>query len=189
MLCLSSARELAVASIQRAQGRYKANFDRKARDLSWKLGDWVLVLFPHEQTGKNRKLSRPWHGPYRVTAVNDPDITVTKVYFPQDATIQVHQSRVKSCPPNFPSGFYWYGGRRLKHGRPPKWVQDLVEKCMDHHDDHVDTETQRDDADIDDESREDSNTADSHTSNDKGHDRVQSRPCKYPLRSRSGRTF
>ena len=189
VLCLSSARELAVASIQRAQGRYKANFDRKARDLSWKLGDWVLVLFPHEQTGKNRKLSRPWHGPYRVTAVNDPDITVTKVYFPQDATIQVHQSRVKSCPPNFPSGFYWYGGRRLKRGRPPKWVQDLVEKCMDHHDDHVDTETQRDAADIDDESREDSNTADSHTSNDKGHDRVQSRPCKYPLRSRSGRTF
>ena len=179
VLCLSSARELAVASIQRAQGRYKANFDRKARDLSWKLGDWVLVLFPHEQTGKNRKLSRPWHGPYRVTAVNDPDIMVTKVYFPQDATIQVHRSRVKSCPPNFPSGFYWYGGRRLKRGRPPKWVQDLVEKCMDH---HVDAETQRDDADIDDESREDSDTADSHTSNDKGHDRVQSR-------LRSGRTF
>ena len=68
---------------------------------------------------------------------------------------------------------------------------------MDHHGDHVDTETQGDDADssaagtadIDDESGEDSNTADSHTSNDKGHDRVQSRPCKYPLRSRSGRTF
>ena len=133
VLSLSSARELAVASIQRAQAKYKENFDRKAKVLTWKNGDWVLVHFPHEESGKNRKLSRPWHGPYRITSVNDPDVSVTKVYFPQQATIQVHQSRVKPCPPNFPSGFYWYGGRRHKRGRPPKWVQEVLDECMGEH--------------------------------------------------------
>ena len=45
-----------------------------------------------------RKLSRPWHGPYRVLTLDDPDITVVKVYYPQDGQIQVHQARVKPCP-------------------------------------------------------------------------------------------
>ena len=68
-----------------------------------------------------RKLSRPWHGPYRVLTLDDPDITVVKVYYPQDGQIQIHQSRVKPCP-DFPAGFHWYGSHRRGPGRPPKWV-------------------------------------------------------------------
>jgi hypothetical protein len=37
---------------------------------------------------------------------------------------------VKPCPPNFLSGFYWYGGRRHKQGRPPKWVLAVAEECF-----------------------------------------------------------
>ena len=44
----------------------------------------MLVRFPQEKVGKMRKLSRPWHGPFRVLVVEDPDVTVIKVYFPQD---------------------------------------------------------------------------------------------------------
>ena len=106
VVSLSSARELAAKSIQAAQKKYKKLFDKKARPTSFNVGSWVLVLFPHELTGKNRKLSRPWHGPYRVNSVDDPDISVSKVYIPQDGSIQVHQSRVKVCPTNFLSGFY-----------------------------------------------------------------------------------
>ena len=131
VMSLSSARELAAKSIQAAQKKYKKQFDKKARPTSFKVGSWVLVLFPHELTGKNRKLSRPWHGPYRVNSVDDPDISVSKVYFPQDGSIQVHQSRVKVCPTNFPSGFYWYGGRRRGPGRPPRWVRELMEFSED----------------------------------------------------------
>ena len=54
----------------------------------------MLVRFPHEESGKMRKLSHPWHGPYRVVERKDPDITVVKVYFPDDGSIQVHQTRV-----------------------------------------------------------------------------------------------
>ena len=68
--------------------------------------------------------SRPWHGPYQVTSVNDPDITVAKVYFPQEKQIMIHQSRVKHCPTNF--GFCWYGGNQKAQGKAPKWVQNLL---------------------------------------------------------------
>ena len=38
------------------------------------------MKFPQEESGSLRNLSRPWHGPYHVTSVDLPDITVTKVY-------------------------------------------------------------------------------------------------------------
>ena len=66
-----------------------------------------------------RKLSRPWHGPYRVIDKRDPDIAVVKVYTSQDGPIQVHQSRVVWCPPELPARFYCYGSRRSTPGRPP----------------------------------------------------------------------
>ena len=72
------------------------------------------------------KLSRPWHGPYRVIERRDPDVTVVKVYAPQDGQIQVHRMRVAPCPPELPAGFYWYGSRRSSPGRPPKWVNQLL---------------------------------------------------------------
>ena len=52
---------------------------------------------------------------------------MVKVYFPQEAEICIHQERVKKCPSNFPAGFYWYGRHRRGPGRPPKWVQSLLE--------------------------------------------------------------
>ena len=131
VLSLSSARDLAAKSIQNAQKRYKKHYDQKARSCDLRVGNWVMVYFPHEETGKARKLSRPWHGPYRVESVDDPDVTVSKVYFTEDGQIQVHQSRVKSCPPHFPHGFYWYGGRRRKPGRPPKWVAQVLDEQLE----------------------------------------------------------
>ena len=74
-----------------------------------------------------RKLSRPWHGPYRVVDKRDPDITVVKIYVPQDDPIQVHQSRVAPCPPELPAGFYWYGKKRFCPGRLPRWVDQLLQ--------------------------------------------------------------
>lgn len=61
--------------------------DAESRVNQCKIGDWVLVWFPQEETGKLRKLSRPWHGPYRVIERSDPDLTVVKVYAPDDRPI------------------------------------------------------------------------------------------------------
>ncbi len=127
VLSLSSARKLAAQAIQQAQKKYKTTYDRKARESHYRIGDWVLVKFPQEESGKLRKLSRPRHGPYRVVTCNTPDVTVSKVYYAQEGSIQVHQSHVAPCPTGFPSGYYWYSTRRHSPGRPPKWVRNLLQ--------------------------------------------------------------
>ena len=122
VLSLSSARALANKANTKAQSRQKAQYDKRAVSPKLKVGDWVLIYFPEDDTGKLRKLSRPWHGPYRIIDRNDPDISAKKLFFPEDPAIQVHQSRVQKCPSSFPKDFYWYGGKRSKAGRPPKRV-------------------------------------------------------------------
>jgi len=75
--------------------------------------------------------TRNYHGgkrpkPETITEVKDPDITVSKEYFPQEKSIQIHQSRVQLCPSNFPASYYWYSSKRAGPGRPPKWVDHLM---------------------------------------------------------------
>ena len=125
MKSLTSARTLANQNIQSAQEHYKNQYDKKADPAEYKIGEWVMVRFPHEESGHLRKLSRPWHGPYRISAVKNPDITALKIYFPQEPPIQVHQSRVCSCPSGFPGGFYWYGNKQRSPGKIPKWIDHL----------------------------------------------------------------
>lgn len=128
VLSLSSACDLATQSIRKAQHQYKTQYDKKSSERKYQVGDWVLVSFPQEESRKSRKLSRPWHGPYRVNRCLDPDVIVSKVYYPEHGEIQVHQSRVTPCPPNFPSGYYWYGKKRHSPGRPPKWLDSLFQE-------------------------------------------------------------
>ena len=122
VLSLSSARSLAIKTSKEAQRRYKVQYDKTARTSKLRVGDWALVYFPQDEIGKTRKLSQPWHGPYRIISLDDPDVTISKIYFPDDPLIQIHQSRVQKCPLSLPSGFYWYGAKRSKPGRPPKQV-------------------------------------------------------------------
>ena len=122
---LSQARAMAASQIQVAQKKYKRDYDHHAKTQDVRLGDWILIRFPHEETGAKRKLSRPWHGPYRITSIEQPDVTAIKVYFPQEEAIRVHMSRVRKAPKEFPAGFYWYGGQRMNHGKYPSWLDDI----------------------------------------------------------------
>ena len=122
---MSSVRELAAKSLHKSQQRAKKLYDRKSDKVTYRIGDWVLIKFPQEESGKNRKLSHPWHGPFRVVSCNDPDVTAVKVYRPQDGQIQVHQNRVTPWPGDIISGFYWYGRKKHSPGRPPQWLLSL----------------------------------------------------------------
>ena len=63
---------------------------------------------------------------------DDPDITIAKVYFPDEETIQVHQSRVCICPAGFPAGYYWYGSKCHSDGTLLRWIQHfLVDQSSD----------------------------------------------------------
>ncbi len=68
---------LLVVQTLRAQGRYKFYYDRKAHSQT------AFVRFPQDETGKRRKLSRPWHGPYRVTDLPEPDVCLTSINYSQ----------------------------------------------------------------------------------------------------------
>ena len=102
-----------------AQTKYKKYYNHNTRPLRRWFCDWALIRFPPKETGQQRKLSRPWYGPYRVTTVTEMGVTAVKVYSPQDGTTSVHASHVTRCPPAFPEGGYWYGGRQSGLGCPP----------------------------------------------------------------------
>ena len=124
IVLLSNAREMAAESIRQAQKKYKAQYDNAVANQLRK-GEWILIRFPAEETGAQRKLSRPWFGPYRVVEVTDTGVVARRTYTSKKDTIQVHLDRVTRCPPHFPSGHYWYGDRRHGPGRPPKWTESL----------------------------------------------------------------
>ena len=121
-LVLSKTRQLKVYN------EHNSAIKSKANSIKYHTGECIFVQYPANETGKGRKLLGPWHGPYCVTTVCDPDITVGNVYFPQDKTITVHQTRVKSCPSNFSAGFYWYSGKQQGVGKVAHWVEALESK-------------------------------------------------------------
>lgn len=107
------------------------------------------MKFPQDETGRLRKLSRPWHGPYRVVDVTELDVTVVKVYHLKHGEIRVHQSRLCKFPENFPAGYYWYGGKQKGPGRPPRWVETFI-SVQDSHSDvttPVEEQTEQDTGD------------------------------------------
>ena len=127
-LSLSSPCELAIESIRKVQSWYKKSYDRDTRKINYRVGDWIFIRFPAEETGQGRKLSNPWHGPYWIVSRRDPDVTATKVYFPEEPQVQVHQQWVTRCPPHLVTGYYWYGPKKHSTGgapRSPRWVEDL----------------------------------------------------------------
>ena len=126
ILSLSSARELAVPSIRQGQQQNKKRYDQKIFVKELNMGDWVLVRFPQE-SGKQRKLSKPWHVSYQIIKKTKTGVIALPIHFPESGSIQVHSSRVTPCPPEWPVGFYWYGGNRLSRGKAPTWVDKLLE--------------------------------------------------------------
>ena len=133
MLSLSSARDLAVEAIRKSENHYKHQYDHTAVQTNYCVGDWIFIKFPAVETGKNCKLSQPWEGPYCILQRNDPDITASKVYFPDDGQIQVHQQRVTYTryPPELVAGYYWYGPAKHSFGKTPQWVQSLCAPPQD----------------------------------------------------------
>ena len=136
MLNPSSARKLAQMMLQWAQKHYKNSYDKHCHLIHYQLGDWILIRFPQDETGKDHKPSKPWHGPYRVVQCEEPNIVATRVYFPDNGPINVHQTRTTRCPPEFQNGCYRYGSKQCSSNRCPCWIDGIpscspTERCRD----------------------------------------------------------
>ena len=123
-MTLSSAMKLAASAVKKAQTKHKKYYDCNTRPLMHQVGEWVLIHFPVEETGQQRKLLKPWYGPYQVTTVTETEVTAIKVHSPQDGTISVHASIMTRCP----LYFLLEAGQRSGPGRLLRWVdQDETE--------------------------------------------------------------
>ena len=58
VLSLSTARELAIKSVKAAQDSYKKHYDKRAKVVDMRVGDWTFVRFPQGETEKLRKPSQ-----------------------------------------------------------------------------------------------------------------------------------
>ena len=76
---LSTEWDMAKSKVNQAQDHYKAQYDKRASEFRYKEGDRVFVQVPYEAGSGFWKFSRPFHGPYRVTAVTDTGLQVVPV--------------------------------------------------------------------------------------------------------------
>ena len=113
---LSNAWALAKEKIGGAQHRQKAQYDKHAKESQVKVGDRVMVYMPGDRQGKDHKLARPFHGPYRVLTATPTNVEVALVDRPADPSIFVALDRIRLCYPE-QTDQTWTGARRRRRRR------------------------------------------------------------------------
>ena len=105
--------KLARDNITKAQATQKKKYDSKRSVVDLKVGERVMVYMPSEVQGRNRKLARPFHGPYRVLSVTPTNVEVQLVEDPKGGTIFVSLDRVRRCYPEL-RNTTWTGPRKKR---------------------------------------------------------------------------
>ena len=95
---MGAAWDLAQKAVTKAQNRQKHHHDKKAKNTNFKIGERVFVQTPAVQTGSLRKLSRPFKGPYRVTALYPNGADIILIGKPGSDPIRVALNRLQWCP-------------------------------------------------------------------------------------------
>ena len=95
---LTVAWELARECETKAQRHQKTAYDKGTRDPRFREGERVFLYKPAEKTGESRKLSRPFHGPYRLLDVGPNTARISRVDRPEDDPLLVSVSRLRRCP-------------------------------------------------------------------------------------------
>ena len=113
---LSTAWKLAGDNIKQSQVTQKRQYDRLSKKVSVRPGDRVMVHMPAEAQGKNLKLSRPFHGPYRVLKVTPSNAEVRLVDRPGDEAIFVNLDCIRPCYPE-QGDKVWIGPAGRRHKR------------------------------------------------------------------------
>ena len=88
------------------------------KEPSYKVGERVMVYMPTDVAGKERKLARPYHGPYRIVALTPTNAEVKLVDVVDDPSIFVALDRLCQCYPEIPNTSWT--GRRKTHRRKSK---------------------------------------------------------------------
>ena len=122
---LSSAWKSAQKHIATAQSNQKRYYDRRADEKRVRKGDRVMVFMPAETQGRDRKLARPYHGPYRVLNVTPTNVEVRLIDKPKDPSIFISLDRVTPCYPEL--GDSSWTGHRKRENKSKKRVQNTAQ--------------------------------------------------------------
>ena len=68
---LKELHKLVFENNKKASERNKTYYDRKHREVSYEVGQKVLVYYPTRIVGRSEKLMSPFHGPFTITKVNN----------------------------------------------------------------------------------------------------------------------
>uniref|UniRef100_A0A1X7V3D6 Reverse transcriptase RNase H-like domain-containing protein n=1 Tax=Amphimedon queenslandica TaxID=400682 RepID=A0A1X7V3D6_AMPQE len=132
---LSAAWKLAADNIKKAQAYQKYHYDRARKSFSIHIGDCVMVYMPFDVQWKDWKLSRPFHGPYRVLTVTPTNAEVKLVSDPRLPSLFVNLDRIRPCYPELESD-EWIGpdGNKKKRTRKnhTKPQSPVSEKIISH---------------------------------------------------------
>ena len=110
---MSTAWKLAQECIGRAKRRQKEQYDKRSTIVPFRAGERVFLYKP-EKTGAARKLSRPFHGPYRVLGLDANTATLVRVDRPEEEPLRVAIDRLRRCPEEIANDFWPPGARRRK---------------------------------------------------------------------------
>ena len=123
LINLTKARQLALESIKLAQEKQRTFYDLQTScRLQYRVGDRVMVFMPSETTGKDRKLARPYHGPYRVVNLTDTNAEVKLIEKPKEPSIFVALERLRKCYPE-QSNATWIGRKRTSSKKNRRSVE------------------------------------------------------------------
>ena len=111
LVSLSKAHKIALENIRKAQTKQKEFYDRHSGDNEFKVGERVMVYMPGDVTGKDWKLARPYHGPFRIATITPTNAEVVLIEKPSDPPLFVSISRLRRCYPEM-SDTSWTGRKR-----------------------------------------------------------------------------
>ena len=118
LVSLAKAKKIALENIQKAQTKQKEFYDRQAGNPQYKLGERVMVYMPGDVTGKNWKLARPYHGPFRILSLTPTNAEVKLIEKSGDPSLFVALGRLRKCYPEMTNAS-WTGHRRRNKSK--KW--------------------------------------------------------------------
>ena len=90
---MHTAFKLVESNLQDSRKRMKEQYDRRAKELKYEIGDKVLLDVRVTKPGLNRKFTAKYQGPYRILQVNS-NATV-KIVNSNNQTQLVHVNRLK----------------------------------------------------------------------------------------------
>ncbi len=99
MAVFSESFDAAQSALMKSQEQQKAYYDRKITTTDYRIGDLkkVYVFSPVIKPGCTKKLTRRFHGPYRVLLSQAPKLLLRPYHKRHGKTTWTHVNRVKPC--------------------------------------------------------------------------------------------